>query len=140
MYCSEPILITDTVAYCPAVFVSLLLFTTVVPDADMVTCPAPFWTSRQLNPSPSPVPIVTVIALPLSNVTTLPLSPATRVYVVPVWLLSAASKPDMAPVFKLVFVLVPVRLPLTLVAEEDAVLIVTPPAVEVSAIAAAPVP
>ena len=54
-----------------------------------------------------PVPIVTVIALALFNVTTLPLSPATSVYVVPVWSLSAASKPDMAPVFELAFVLVP---------------------------------
>ena len=97
MYCSEPILITDTVAYCPAVLVSLLLFTTVVPDADMVTCPAPFWTSRQLNPSPRPVPIVTVIALPLFNVTTLPLSPATSVYVVPVWSFKLASNPDIVP-------------------------------------------
>ena len=95
-------------AYCPAVFVSLLLFTTVTPvPADIVTCPAPFCTSRQLNPSPRPVSIVTVIVLPLFNVTTLPLSPATSVYVVPVWSFKLASNPDIDPE--------PERLPLTVV-------------------------
>ena len=46
----------------------------------------------------------------------------------------------MAPVFADVLVLVPVKFPFTLVAEEEAVLIVTPPAVDVRAIAAALVP
>ena len=46
----------------------------------------------------------------------------------------------MAPVFADVLVLVPVKFPFTLVAEEEAVLIVTPPAVDVRAIAALSVP
>ena len=108
MYCSEPIFITDTVAYCPAVLVSLLLLTTVTPvPAEIVTWPVPFWTSRQLNPSPRPVSIVTMIESLLFNVNTLPLSAATIVYVVPVWSLRLAPKPEIVPE--------PLRLPLTTV-------------------------
>ena len=90
---------TDTVAYCPAVLVSELLLATVTPEAaDNVTWPAPFWTIKQLNPSPNEAAIVRVIALALFRVTTFPLSLEVKVYVVPVWSFKLASNPEIEPV------------------------------------------
>jgi hypothetical protein len=80
-----------TIAFCPPVFVPPLLLVTVTVFAGViVTTPAPFWTIIQLKPAAKPAGTVSVIADAFSNVTTLPLSEANKVYVVPIWLFKFA--------------------------------------------------
>ena len=73
-------LTNDTIAYCPAVLNSLLLFKTVTPTAAInVVSWFPFCTIKQLKPSPRPTGMDTVaLVVVLSMVTTFPLSEATN--------------------------------------------------------------